>query len=54
MITEGSKHLIHDEKFGLIMNPAHILLISIFHTSSPQALVASYATTLLVCHTGVR
>lgn len=54
MIIEGSKHLITHETFGLIMNPNQIPLIPISQKASPQAPVASYAATSLVCLAGAR
>lgn len=54
MIIEGSKHLISDENFGLIMNPSQTLLISIFPKARLQTLAAFQAASLLVCHAGAR
>jgi len=54
MVTEGSKHLMNDENFGLIMNPSQTLLISIFPKARLQDLVACYAATSPVCPTGAR
>jgi len=54
MVTEGSKHLINDENFGLIMNPTQTLLISISPKARLQDFVACYAATPLVCPTGAR
>jgi len=54
MVTEGSKHLMNDENFGLIMNPSQTILISNSHKALPQDLVALDASTPLVCPAGAR
>lgn len=52
--TEGSKPLINNETFGLIMNPSHTLLIPTSSKTRLPDLAANLAVTTYLCHVGAR
>ena len=51
---EGSKPLINNEIFGLIMNPSQTLLIPTSYKTRLPDLAAHLAVTTYLCHVGAR